>query len=521
MEIWRLLDTGAKSATENIALDSALLRARSQDQAPDTLHFLQYDPPAALIGFFQSPAQELRLDYCRARGIDVQRRVTGGGALYFDSTHLGWELIGRKSRFGLRQDQVTERICSAVAAGLRLLGVDAAFRARNDIEVGGRKVSGTGGVFEGDAFLFQGTLLVDLDAEAMIKSLRIPTEKLSAKGLSSVRERVTSLKEELGGGLPPLADIKDAIRQGFERELGITFKPGAISEAEASLWEEYAREYSQPDWRDLVCDPVDEHQVLRSVLRSEGGLIRMAASVDTRRSRLKQCLISGDFFISPRRLVFDLESALKNIPIAEAPAAIDGFFRGRDLSTLSVTPEDFQRALDTALAKTELVSHGIDIKDANSVFMVNGDFNAAIDKCALLLLPYCAKPLDCDFRDVDGCDMCGRCSVGEAYEMAAAAGLEVISIHDYEHLKDTLESSRRRGVSAYVGCCCEAFFVKRQRTFMEAGMPAILLDISEDTCYQLGAEEQAYRGEFENQTELRLDLLEKVLRAVQGVKSGA
>ncbi len=521
METWRLLDTGAKSAVENIALDSALLAARSQNLIPDTLHFLRYDPPAALVGYFQSLGQELRLDYCSARGIDIQRRITGGGALYFDSSHLGWELICLKARFGLRQDEITRKICEAFAAGLRLLGVDAAFRARNDIEVAGRKISGTGGVFEGDAFLFQGTLLIDLDAETMIKSLRIPTEKLSAKGLSSLSERVTSLKDELGGALPPMSEIKDAVRRGFEQELGIEFAAAGLTVAEAGLQAEFLEEYSQPDWLELVSDPDGEHQLLRSVLRVEGGLIRVAASVDTRRARLKQCLISGDFFVSPRRLVLDLEAALKDIPLAEAEAAIDSFFSGTDLSTLSVTPADFRRAVGLALAKLSLPGYGIDLSDANSIFTVNGDFDSTVDQCSLLLLPYCAKPLDCGYRDRDGCDMCGECSIGEAYEMAAEAGLEVITIHDYEHLKETLDSGKLNGARAYVGCCCEAFFIKRQRTFIEAGLPAVLIDISEDTCYQLGVEEKAYRGQFENQTQLRLDLLEKVLGAVKGVKSGA
>lgn len=520
METWRLLDTGAKTAVENIALDSALLQARSRELSPDTLHFLRYDPPAALIGYFQSAGQELRQDYCRSREIDVQRRITGGGALYFDSTHLGWELIGLKGRFGLRQDEVTRKICEAVAAGLRLLGINAAFRARNDIEVGGRKISGTGGVFEGDAFLFQGTLLVDLDVETMIKSLRIPTEKLSARGLSSIRERVTSLKDELGE-LPPLEEIKDAIRRGFEQVLGVQFKPGGLTDAEVAMQADFVKEYSQAGWIDMIRDPEDEHQVLRSVLRTDGGLIRVAASVDTRRALLKQCLISGDFFVSPERLVFDLEAALKNVPLAGAGTAIEEFFRGRDRSMLSVTPADFNRAVQLALDKTSLSDYGIDLSDANSVFTVNGDFGHVVEECSLLLLPYCAKPVDCEYRETDGCAMCGECSVGEAYELAAAAGIDVISIHNYEHLKETLVSSGLKGTRAYVGCCCEAFFVKHQATFVEAGLPAILLDISEDTCYRLGAEDKAYRGEFENQTGLRLDLLEKVLRLVKGVAQGA
>ena len=97
---------------------------------------------------------------------------------------------------------------------MKKLGVDAEFRPRNDIEVKGRKISGTGGSFEGNAFFFQGTLLTDFDVESMIRALRIPLEKLKAKELESAKERVTCLKWELDE-LPSTEKIKEAIAQGF------------------------------------------------------------------------------------------------------------------------------------------------------------------------------------------------------------------------------------------------------------------------------------------------------------------
>ena len=90
----------------------------------------------------------------------------------------------------------------------------------------------------------------------------------------------------------------------------------------------------------------------------------------------------------------------------------------------------------------------------------------------------------------------------------------MVTIHDYEHLRDTLDACRRDGTRSFIGCCCEAFFVKHQETFRDVGLPAALIDIEKDTCYQLKSEDEAYRGRFNNQTELKLDLLEKVLDGV-------
>ncbi len=144
---WYLLDTGTRPAAENMALDSALLISRAEDKIPNTLRFMQFSPPAVLVGYHQTVEQEVRIEFCRQHGIDINRRVTGGGAIYCDSSQLGWELISSKADLGYRLDRVTERICEAVLKGLGRLGVDAQFRPRNDIEVNGRKISGTGAIF--------------------------------------------------------------------------------------------------------------------------------------------------------------------------------------------------------------------------------------------------------------------------------------------------------------------------------------------------------------------------------------
>src|SRR5690606_23753459 len=179
-------------------------------RAPDTLRFLRFEP-AALVGFHQSVAQELREDYCQAHGIAVQRRITGGGAIYFEPAHLGWVLYLDKAALGTADmGAIARRICEMAARGISALGVCARYRPRNDIEVDGRKISGTGGAFDGDSILYQGTLLVDFDIERMLHVLRVPAEKLLPKAIASARERVTTLKALLGEP-PPLERIQQAI----------------------------------------------------------------------------------------------------------------------------------------------------------------------------------------------------------------------------------------------------------------------------------------------------------------------
>ncbi|MBL7202456.1 MAG: lipoate--protein ligase family protein [Anaerolineae bacterium] len=180
---WRLLDTDPRSAAENMALNEVTLAAHSEGRVPDTLRFLQFSPRCTLVGYHQSVEQEIRIPYCQEYRIEINRRLTGGGALFWDETQLGWEIYASRSdtRFPQRAEELYERICQAAIRGLATLGVRAAFRAKNDIEVDGRKISGTGGTSLNGTFLFQGTLLVDFDVDTMLRALRIPTEKLRDK----------------------------------------------------------------------------------------------------------------------------------------------------------------------------------------------------------------------------------------------------------------------------------------------------------------------------------------------------
>lgn len=510
-QLWRLLDTGIKSAAENIALDSVLLELRDKGTIPNTLRFLQFSPPAVLVGYHQTIEQEVRLDYCHRQEIAVNRRITGGGAIFFDLSQLGWELVGSRREIGLYLlDEVTEKIAQGVILGLKKLGIEASFRPRNDIEVNGRKISGTGGTFEGDAFLFQGTLLLDFDIESMIRALKIPVEKLASKEIDSVRERVTWLKKELGY-LPDLKKIKKALIKGVGESLGIEFKKGKLSANEIKLLEEKLPYYNSTAWKDEVREPVEARQIVKASYKAKGGLIRVQLIVDTKRSLIRQALISGDFFIHPKRTIFDLEATLKDIYFDKIEEIVGEFFKKKTPQMPGLKENDFLIPIKEAAEKAKYINIGYSIEEAKAIYCVNGSLQENLKKASVLLLPYCAKLLACEYRNRDGCEECGRCSISEAYQLAKEYHLKPITILNYKHLKETLNNCHQKGVNSFIGCCCEAFFNRKQQVFRESGMGGVLLDIDSVTCYDLKQEGKALLGEFESQTNLKLTLLRKVI----------
>ena len=150
------------------------------------------------------------------------RRITGGGGLYFDEGQIGWELVFDRATFGpLDLAEVTRRICEAAALGLNKLGVPARYRPRNDLEVDGRKISGTGGFFDGNIIFYQGTLLIDFDPGKIAACLNIPAEKLAKRDLQSAAQRIITMREVLGDKLPDLKTIYEGLLAGFAEGLGI------------------------------------------------------------------------------------------------------------------------------------------------------------------------------------------------------------------------------------------------------------------------------------------------------------
>jgi len=524
LDDWRFLDTGCRSAAENMALDDVILECRARNVVPDTIRFLQFDPPAVLVGYNQAVEHEVRVEFCRSKGIDINRRLTGGGAIFFDKKSLGWEVIA--SKLGVHQplfhlEEFYRKMCLGTILGLKKLGVQADFRPKNDIEIDGRKISGTGGTERDDAFLFQGTLLVDFDVDTMIRALRIPVMKLRDKEVRSVRERVTCIKWELGR-LPSLEEIKQALREGVEEAFKIRLVDGGLSQDEEMLLEKRRGVFESEEWVFLERRPLSEAVEVHAVDKTPGGLVRVSLALDRGLNVIKSALITGDFFVFPSRAILDLEASLKGASCDEddVQSVVYEFFRDNKVRIPGVTPEDLVKLILEAIGKTEYESLGISLSEANHIYTVNGGMKGISNGYDALLLPYCAKLPMCEYRKRDGCVKCGKCSVGQAYELAEEAGLTPITVQNFEHLMATLRTLKERGVRGYIGCCCEGFYCKHRDDLEAIDLPGILIDIEDQTCYDLGKEAEALRGTFENQTELKIGLLAKLAERIS-LKDGA
>lgn len=508
-------DTGLASGPLNQALDRHLLRRVATGQAYETLRFHR-NTPAVSVGCHQALARELRLDYCRASGIDVVRRASGGGALYLDPDQLGFSLVVRRPPGWRRLTLAGElrHACEAVARALQSLGIAARATAPNDVEVDGRKIASVFAAHDEPARLVHGVVLLDADVRTMLEALRVPTEKLSADGLASARDRLTTLTACLGG-FPELHAVKSALARAFASDLGMRPGRGQYATPRDSV----TLDQLDAERKIAACIGWDEDGAgfLEALVRAPAATLRARARFSADGERFARVEFAADAHVAPASYFAGLQDVLAGLPVALTADAVGHWSRRHAVQTVGFQAADIVRLLGQLADKQHLVQrHRFSAREANALMPHctdgAGGTEAVLRRASVMLVPYCAKPVWCKWRRRDGCSECGKCEVGDAYRLARERNMQVTTITHYEHLVATLRAMKAGGVAAYVGMCCSSFFVKRHRAFADAGMPAVLMDISGANCYELKQESAAYAGKFQAEARLDRDLLARVAR---------
>ena len=159
----------------------------------DDLFFMWQVEPTVIFGRNQLIASEVNVDYCREHGIAFYRRRSGGGCVYADRDNIMFSYITRSDEVQTTFSAYT----NAVAAMLRDLGLNASASDRNDVMIDGRKVSGNAFYHIPGRSIVHGTMLYATNMEHMLNAITPSREKLTSKGVQSVRSHITTLSEHL------------------------------------------------------------------------------------------------------------------------------------------------------------------------------------------------------------------------------------------------------------------------------------------------------------------------------------
>ncbi|MHA1143771.1 MAG: lipoate--protein ligase family protein [Candidatus Helarchaeota archaeon] len=253
MNKWRLIDLSTHDAFTNMAIDEVIFNARIQDEVPNTIRFYRWKPSAVSIGRNQSVAVEVDVDACKSLGIDIVRRITGGGAVYHDyEGEITYSIIAREGE-GIPKDidESFRKLCRGIILALRKLGLEAEHGVFHcpSIFVKNRKISGNAQVRKKGVILQHGTILFDYDPSLMYSVLKVRDGVKKEKVVRSVYQKVTTIKQEISDKSKIKMDlVKKYLVDGFQEAFNVSFEVGNLEVFEKNRLHQSIEKFSSKKW---------------------------------------------------------------------------------------------------------------------------------------------------------------------------------------------------------------------------------------------------------------------------------
>jgi lipoate-protein ligase A len=248
---WQLVHEPPQSPALHMALDDVLVDEVSAGRRGPTLRIWEWASPAVVIGRFQSLRNEVDMDAARHHGIEVVRRISGGGAMFIEPGNtITYSIFAPLDMVeDMSFEQAYALMDAWVIAALGELGIQAWYQPLNDIASPAGKIAGAAQARRGKAVLHHVTMAYDIDADKMLQVLRIGREKLSDKGTKSAQKRVDPLRSQTG--LEREAIIAALVESFRQRHGGLAI--GGLRPEELERANTLAREkFSSEAWTTLV-----------------------------------------------------------------------------------------------------------------------------------------------------------------------------------------------------------------------------------------------------------------------------
>ncbi len=283
------IDTKSTDCFYNFGAEYYFAREK---RLPSNIFMLWRTTPTLMIGRFQNTLEEIDGKYARERGIRVIRRLSGGGTIYTDMG--SWQFTYITKSQGIEID--FRCFVDPVVEFLRSLGVDAALTGRNDVTIGGKKVSGNTQYRLDGMTVHHGSLLFETDLDELARATTPNPYKITTKAISSVRERVGNIHDYLPSPMTVVefaGRLKSALTDGEYR----------ITDEDDSRIREIAQNKFADARAIYASSPKFE---IEKTLHLSGGSVNVSYTVKD--GVIREAAFSGDFFSSVDSGV--LESAL-------------------------------------------------------------------------------------------------------------------------------------------------------------------------------------------------------------------
>ncbi len=260
-----------------LAMEEYLAAMSSEEE----LFFMWQVQPTVIFGRNQNILAEVDVDYCRGHGIRFFRRKSGGGCVYADSDNIMFSAIMPRTA---EVPVLFARYTAKVVDMLRGLGLDASTSGRNDVLIGDRKVSGNALMLLPDKCIIHGTMLFDTNIAHMLNAISPSGAKLDARGISSVKSRITTLRSHL-----PSLDIdrfKTYVRSCFCGDDVLNLSYGDVAAISVQSLPYYRNEWIYGD----------RGASIHSGISRVDGVGEFNVSVSIHSGLIENVALQGDFF---------------------------------------------------------------------------------------------------------------------------------------------------------------------------------------------------------------------------------
>jgi lipoate-protein ligase A len=353
MKSIRLLDLKTTTPLRSQTVYHAVAHAMTRD-TPDTIIFVTPSDPYICIGYHQDLEREVDMAYCQEQGLPILRREVGGGAVYLDSGQVFVQWIFHREHLPASLEERFNRYIQPIVAAYQSLGVPAVHRPLNDIHVSGKKIGGTGAAQIGASEVLVGSLMFHFDRAMMAKVLKVPSEKMRDKIVTSLEQYMTTLDEQLPE-VPDRQVVQQRYLEHCSAALGADIFPGTWSDAEEEMAAEIDRRFLSDEWlyqkgglRPASVKIHEDVRVAESAHKAGGGLIRVIARFH--HQRIDDISLSGDFTLLPAVAVGAIEQAVRGLEYAGPllSSRIQEVYTLLNITSPGVTPDDFAAAIRAA-----------------------------------------------------------------------------------------------------------------------------------------------------------------------------
>lgn len=265
------------------AINHAIEEYFLKETDEEIISLWQHDK-TVLLGRNQDVYTEVDVDFCKENGLNIVRRLSGGGTIYCDVNNMQYSFIGQHEDKSTQE--LFEQYAEPIVQALRKIGIDAAFTGRNDIVVDGKKISGNAQYRYKHRILHHGTLLFDIDTKMLQGAIRTREEKYKGKGVPSVVSRIGTLSQMTDMDIHAFMDYII----GELKEYVGTDKVIEVDDALLTKVEPYITRFRDSNWN----FGHKAEQAVQTVIKHPFGLMDYRLTFEE--GKIYQACICGDYF---------------------------------------------------------------------------------------------------------------------------------------------------------------------------------------------------------------------------------